>query len=652
MTDVLIVGGGPVGLLLAGELRLAGLDPLVLEATDGAQRRPRSLSLRGVFGRSTQSLRLRGLIEPLAKAQQEMFDLLDAEHGHDDTGADLASRVIREIRDGRARSHFSGLLLQEDIGEDTSQLRWYTLKQHLFEQLLLDWASELGVRVWHGSEVVDVVDEGGAVRAVLADGRTVRAPYLVGCDGGRSTVRKHAGIGFPGTEATMTGRAAIATLADPDTVTSHPRGPGALGGVSVMLGEIHTVEFDGGPGDRAAPVTLEEMQASIRRVSGVDATITSLTMAHRYGDATRQAATYRQGRILLAGDAAHVQSPIGGQGLNLGLQDAMNLGWKLGLVARGLAPETLLDTYTAERHPIGEWVLRNTRAQVALMRPGPEVEALRDVLAEVLAIRPPTATSRQWPTAPIPTTPPTRHTHWSAGSCPTWIQTPGTSSPCHCVRAARSCWTWPTRRKSAQRRPGAATACKSSPPTTRPAQTWPACSSARTATSPGPARQPTPTAYRKPSPPGSARPPRQRQPPPHTTDPKLSTAEGVTETRRGDRRPPAGGHVRSTVVQFLFRQQVRPRVAPLVGADRIDLPASIQRGSRTGNRPKPCLKTHSNRSSSGDQRGHRGRSGGSLAPASRRSGLRGCRMRSGCGTWGKRYQLVTRAPDEDQRHAR
>jgi 2-polyprenyl-6-methoxyphenol hydroxylase-like FAD-dependent oxidoreductase len=221
---------------------------------------------------------------------------------------------------------------------------------------------------------------------VLADGTAVRAAYVVGCDGGRSAVRKLAGIGFPGTDATMTGRTAQAKLADPGQVPSTLRSPNGVVNHSLVAGEIATIEFDGGPGDRDTPVTVEELQASIRRASGVEATVTWVGAATRYSDNTRLAETYRKGRVLLAGDAAHVHSPIGGQGLNLGLQDAMNLGWKLGLVALALAEPDLLDTYTAERHPVAERVLRFTRAQVALMRPGAQVDALRSVLGEVIAL--------------------------------------------------------------------------------------------------------------------------------------------------------------------------------------------------------------------------------------------------------------------------
>ena len=379
MADVIVVGGGPTGLLLASELRLAGAEPLVLEAAAERDRRTRGLGLRGINGRSVQTLALRGLEEPLRAAQSAMFDEPAG------TPTDGVGRFVTMHRAGRRmRGHFAGLpLVDDEPGPGPVNL---LLKQYLLEDVLAAHARALDVRIEPGWQVSDVVDEGDAVVAVAADGRTERAAYLVGCDGGRSVVRKRTGIAFGGTEATMTGRTAVAELTDPGALTSSLRGPGGLLNLSLVPGEIATIEFDGGPSERDTPVTARELEDSIRRVSGVDVEVARLGAAIRYSDNTRQAQTYRSGRILLAGDAAHVHSPIGGQGLNLGLQDAVNLGWKLGLVVRGLADESFVDTYTAERHPVAEQVLRATRAQVALMRPGPQVDALREIFGETLAM--------------------------------------------------------------------------------------------------------------------------------------------------------------------------------------------------------------------------------------------------------------------------
>ncbi|MCC5574125.1 FAD-dependent monooxygenase [Microtetraspora sp. AC03309] len=389
MTDVIIVGGGPVGLLLACELTLSGADVLVLEAASGAERRTRSLGLRSLNARTVQSLALRGLTGPLAEAQQAMFDELSEgrEHGDDMTApppaqVDVVALMVEVVQKGMIKGHFSGLPLLEPGGG----AEYLMLKQHQLESVLAARAAELGVTVRQGCQVTDVTQDETGVAATLADGRVVRGAYLVGCDGGRSVVRKRSGFAFSGTPATMTGRTAVAELADVGAITSSLRGPGGLVNLSMVPGEIATIEFDGGPGERDAPMTAEELQESLRRVTGRDVVVTRLETGIRYSDNTRHTDTYRKGRILLAGDAAHVHSPIGGQGLNLGLQDAVNLGWKLGLVTRGLAPESFLDTYTAERHPVAARVLRNTRAQVALMRPGAQVDALREVLTEVLEL--------------------------------------------------------------------------------------------------------------------------------------------------------------------------------------------------------------------------------------------------------------------------
>ena len=373
VVDVIIVGAGPTGLLLAGEVKLAGAEPLVLEAADIRERQSGSVWLRGLNARSVQTLALRGLTEDLLAAERELFDSMPA---------DTADSMRKMLGEGRALGHFSLIPL---VAGPTDK-RVVLLRQHRLERLLTDWLGRLGVAVRGGDEVVSVADDGDLVTAVLADGRSVRAPYLVGCDGGHSVVRGSAGIGFEGTDATMTGRVAVASVADPSALRSDSRGVGGLLDVSSVPGEIGTIEFSGGPEDRRAPLTAAELRDSIRRVSGVpDVVVTGIERGTRFSDNTRQAVTYRKGRVLLAGDAAHVHSPIGGQGLNLGVQDAANLGWKLGLVASGRADGSLLDTYHAERHPVGERVLRSTRAQVALMRPGPQVDALREVFTELLA---------------------------------------------------------------------------------------------------------------------------------------------------------------------------------------------------------------------------------------------------------------------------
>jgi flavin-dependent dehydrogenase len=237
-------------------------------------------------------------------------------------------------------------------------------------------------------EVTALEDTGDGVLVGTTAG-TVRTGWLVGCDGGHSAVRRLAGIDFPGTDPELTGYQAVVDIADPEKLANgwawSTRGAYRYG---PQPGRVVTVEFDGAPADRSAPVTLEELQTSLRRVSGTNVTLTALRATPtRWTDNTRQAATYRSGRVLLAGDAAHVNPPFGGQGLNLGAGDAMNLGWKLGAVIAGWAPEGLLDTYDAERRPLGAWVRDWTRAQIGVLRGDAKSAALRGIVADLLSTR-------------------------------------------------------------------------------------------------------------------------------------------------------------------------------------------------------------------------------------------------------------------------
>ncbi|WP_337960631.1 FAD-dependent monooxygenase [Kutzneria chonburiensis] len=249
-----------------------------------------------------------------------------------------------------------------------------------FERLL-----ESRVAVRRGVEVVGVEAGEDEVTAVFADGTRATAEWLVGCDGGRSVVRREAGFDFPGTEPSMLARVGVVTYADelPLEPGMH-RLPGGILAIAPAPTPSMTIEFDPERFDRNEVLTAAEFEASLRRVSGHDIAVTAIEQPMRITDNARQSSTYRRGRVLLAGDAAHVHSPIGGQGLNLGLQDAANLGWKLALVARGVATDELLDTYTTERYPVGAQVLRDSRAESALLRTDPQTEALRGVLGDVL----------------------------------------------------------------------------------------------------------------------------------------------------------------------------------------------------------------------------------------------------------------------------
>lgn len=310
-------------------------------------------SAGGINARTLEILDQRGLVERLLP------------HGY--------------VFEGRAPGHFAGLPITfGDLA--TRYPTGLVITQADLENQLDRYATELGAPVWWDSPVISVHQDSGGVEVQVAGphGRRIRAGYLVGCDGGRSTVRKLAGIEFTGTDATMVGMIADAELADPPPgwILTERRGPGDFSVFSLRPGWFRLMvnRHDRAIGPAAGP-SFEEFRASFREVAGTDYGMHSPRWVSQFSDAARLAARYRSNRVLLAGDAAHIHFPAGGQGLNTGVQDAANLGWKLAAVMHGHAPETLLDTYESERRPVAARVLQNTRAQTTLMRPGPHTEA-------------------------------------------------------------------------------------------------------------------------------------------------------------------------------------------------------------------------------------------------------------------------------------
>jgi 2-polyprenyl-6-methoxyphenol hydroxylase-like FAD-dependent oxidoreductase len=369
--DVVIVGAGPVGLFLAIELATAGALPLVLERLVEPDRTIKAGSVGAV---AAEALERRGLARALDEEQRafmaQMLPGLKARFG---------SGPMK-----KPGGHFSGMFLIDQSLQRDPERHMRPVPQEALEKMLLARASELGIEIRRGMTLEGFEQDDAGVVAQTSAG-PLSAKYLVGCDGGRSRVRKLAGFEFPGTEATITGYQAVAELDTPEKLrTGWHRTPQGLVVSGVMQGRIFTAEFNGPPPHRDAPITQAEVEASIQRVSGTDVRIVSMTMATRWTDHARQATTYRMGRVFLAGDAAHVHSPFGGQGLNLGLVDAANLGWKLAAALDGRA--RLLDSYTAERHPVAARVLENTRAQVALMRPDPLTSALRNIVSDLMKL--------------------------------------------------------------------------------------------------------------------------------------------------------------------------------------------------------------------------------------------------------------------------
>ncbi|WP_214413936.1 FAD-dependent oxidoreductase [Sphaerisporangium fuscum] len=356
--EVIVAGAGPTGLMLAYELRLAGVDVLLLERAP--ERGTVESRAGGLHARTMEVLDQRGILGPFLEAG-------------------------RPIQAG----HFSGLWL-DFTGFPSRYPYLLGILQTKVERLLEERVLPAGARLRRSAEVVGLrQDEAGVEVEVAGPDGTERlsAAYLVGCDGGRSTVRRLAGIGFPGTPATLTALLGDVELADPpeDLIFQERREGGAISVLQLEPGwyRVMTQQYDRVAG-RDEPVTLDTLRQACLSIAGTDYGMHTPRWLSRFGDAARQASAYRSGRVLLAGDAAHVHFPAGGQGLNLGVQDAVNLGWKLASVVAGHTPESLLDTYHSERHPVAERVLQNTRAQTALSRVDSHTTALREVLGKLI----------------------------------------------------------------------------------------------------------------------------------------------------------------------------------------------------------------------------------------------------------------------------
>ncbi|HEX9983269.1 MAG TPA: FAD-dependent monooxygenase [Thermoanaerobaculia bacterium] len=354
---VVIAGGGPTGLMLAAELALAGIDVAIVERR--VDQKLAGSRAGGLHSRAIEVLDQRGIAE-------------------------------RFVAEGQRYPAVGFHMMQLDISDFPSRHNYLLgLRQNHIERILAEWVGELAVTMYRGREVTGFAQDDTGVDVALSGGESLRAEYLVGCDGGRSLVRKLAGIGFPGSEPTMSWLIAeVETAEEPkwgfhqDAVGIHAIGRvGTDGPVGIVLTEAEL--------RRDSEPALREVSEALVAVYGTDFGIRSPTWISRFTDMTRQAATYRDRRVLLAGDAAHVHPPMGGQGLNIGVQDAVNLGWKLAQVVKGTSPESLLDSYQAERHPVAARVLRNTMAQVALRRTDDRSKALGEIVAELLPMEEP-----------------------------------------------------------------------------------------------------------------------------------------------------------------------------------------------------------------------------------------------------------------------
>ncbi|KUL31173.1 FAD-dependent monooxygenase [Streptomyces regalis] len=353
---VIVVGAGPAGMMLTGELRLAGVDVIVLERLEERTGESRGL---GFTARTMEVFDQRGILSRFGEIETSN------------------------------QGHFGGLPIDFGVLEGAWQAA-KTVPQSVTETHLEEWATSLGADIRRGHEVLSLTDDGAGVTVEVRGPKgeqTLRADYLVGCDGGRSLVRKAAGFDFPGTAATME-----MFLADIKGVELQPRMIGeTLPGGMVMVGplpggitRIIVCERGTPPQRREAPPTWHEVADAWKRLTGDDISHAEPVWVSSFGDATRQVTEYQRGRVILAGDSAHIHLPAGGQGMNTSIQDAVNLGWKLAAVVNGTATQDLLDTYHCERHAVGKRLLMNTQAQGLLFLSGPEVQPLRDVLTELI----------------------------------------------------------------------------------------------------------------------------------------------------------------------------------------------------------------------------------------------------------------------------
>src|SRR3989440_1145062 len=327
--EVVIAGGGPTGLMLAGELKLAGIDVVIIERR--ANQHVDGSRARGLHSRAVEVLDQRGIADRFISEGQQ----------HPSVGF---GGVSLDISDFPTRHNYLLGLLQSK-----------------FEPILAGWVGELGVPIMRSHEVTSFTQDDSGVSIEVSDGQSLRADYLVGCDRGRSLVRKIADIDFPGLDASISYIIAEVKMDEEPKFGTRPEGGGigkAADGesIGVVVGEKAVKHAD--------EPSMDELREALISTYGTDFGLRSINWISRFSDATRQAASYRNGRVLLAGDAAHIHPPQGGQGLGTGIQDAVNLGWKLAQVVNKTSPESLLDSYHAERHPVSARVLQNTRAQI------------------------------------------------------------------------------------------------------------------------------------------------------------------------------------------------------------------------------------------------------------------------------------------------